>query len=131
MSGKSVWGQALLEFALVLPILLLLVGAAVDFGLAVYARSQVEAAVREGARLGSVVWPNGDADAQVRQRTLAEAGTPPRAVLGQVQVSYPDGRVRGGRIQVSLACRYPPALPFLRLMAAEVPCDGTATMRLE
>jgi hypothetical protein len=131
MRRKGIGGQALLEFALVLPVLLLLAGAAVDFGLAVYARGQVEAAVREGARLGSVVWQSSDADTQVRQRTLAEAGALPRAELGEVQVSYPDGRVRGGRIQVSLPCRYPPALPPLRLVTSEVPCGGTATMRLE
>lgn len=125
------WGQALLEMALVLPILLMLIGAGVDFGLAVYARSQVEAAVREGARLGSVLWQDGNADSQVRQRTLAEAGELPRAVLGDVRVSYPDGRVRGGRIQVMLSCSYLPALPPLRWTTSGVPCSGTATMRLE
>lgn len=124
-------GQSLVELALVLPILLMLVGAGIDFGLAVYARSQVEAAVREGARLGSVIWQDPQADQQVRERVLAEVGAPPRAVLGQVQVSYPDGRVRGGRIEVRLLCSYPPALPPVRLAAAEVPCDGAASMRLE
>jgi hypothetical protein len=124
-------GQALLELALALPVLLMLVGAGLDFGLAVYARSQVEAAVREGARLGAVLWQDPTADRQVRERALAEVGRPPRAQLGEVQVSYPDGRVRGGRIQVALSCSYVPALPPLAVAARSVPCGGTATMRLE
>jgi len=123
-------GQALLELALALPLLLMLAGAGLEFGLAVYARSQVEAAVREGARLGAVLWQEPDADRQVRERTLAEVGRPPRAQLGEVQVDYPEGRVRGGRIQVTLQCSYVPALPPLSAVG-EVPCGGTATMRLE
>lgn len=124
-------GQSLLEFALVAPVLLMLVGAGLDFGLAVYARARAEAAVREGARLGSVIWQDPAADAQVRDRVLAEVGRPPRAALGQVQVSYPDGRVRGGRIVVRLPCSYDPALPPLTWAAQVVPCDAEASMRLE
>ncbi len=114
-----------------LPALLLLVGTGLDFGLAIYARSQVAAAVREGARLGAVVWQDPGGDQQVRGHTLMEAGRPPRAQLGEVQVSYPDGRVRGGRVQVSLSCSYRPALPPLAVATRGVPCSGTATMRLE
>jgi segregation and condensation protein A len=64
-------------------------------------------------------------------RVLAEAARPPRAALGQVQVSYPDGRVRGGRIVVRLPCGYDPALPPLTWAAQVVPCDAEASMRLE
>ena len=47
-------GQSLTEFALILPVLLLLVMAILDFGRAVYAYSVVANAAREGARFGSV-----------------------------------------------------------------------------
>jgi Flp pilus assembly protein TadG len=43
-------GQALVEFALVLPIFMLLVAGMLDFGLALYSRMTVINAAREGAR---------------------------------------------------------------------------------
>jgi Flp pilus assembly protein TadG len=47
-------GQALVEFALVLPILLLLIFGLVDLGRAIYAQNALSEAAREGARYGSV-----------------------------------------------------------------------------
>src|SRR5205085_7233039 len=47
-------GQGLVEFALVLPIFVLLLFAVVDAGRYVFASSAVSNAAREGARLGSV-----------------------------------------------------------------------------
>jgi len=52
-------GQALLEFALVVPILLILAFSIVDFGLGFKASITVTNATREGARLGAVGWPAG------------------------------------------------------------------------
>lgn len=47
-------GQSLVEFALVLPIFLLLLFAVIDGGRYVYVNSTISNAAREGARLGSV-----------------------------------------------------------------------------
>jgi len=47
-------GTALIEFTLILPLLLLLTVAAVDFGRAFFVRSVVEQAAREGVRLRAV-----------------------------------------------------------------------------
>ncbi|MGD2148822.1 MAG: pilus assembly protein [Anaerolineae bacterium] len=47
-------GQELLEYALVLPLLLLLIFGIVDFGLAFFAYNSVANAAREGARAGVV-----------------------------------------------------------------------------
>jgi Flp pilus assembly protein TadG len=52
--GKGEDGQALVEFALVLPIFLLVLFAIVDFGMAFHAWITVTNSAREGARLGSV-----------------------------------------------------------------------------
>jgi Flp pilus assembly protein TadG len=52
--GKSVRGErgtALIEFALVLPLLLVLTVAAVDFGRAFFVKNVLEQAAREGARV--------------------------------------------------------------------------------
>lgn len=50
--GKREKGQSLVEFALVLPILLLLILGIVDFGMAFYGLVTVNTAAREGARRG-------------------------------------------------------------------------------
>ena len=51
---KSERGTALIEFTLVLPLLLLLTVAAVDFGRAFFVRSVLEQAAREGVRMRAV-----------------------------------------------------------------------------
>ena len=52
-SFRSERGAAMVEFAIVLPILLLMVFGIVDFGRALYTLNNLTAAVREGARLAS------------------------------------------------------------------------------
>lgn len=47
-------GQALIEFALILPILLILVGGIIDFGWLFYNQSSLNNAAREGARYAIV-----------------------------------------------------------------------------
>jgi len=46
-------GNAMVEFAIVLPLLLILVFGIIDFGRALYTANNLTAAVREGARLAS------------------------------------------------------------------------------
>jgi hypothetical protein len=52
--GKGEGGQTLVEFALVLPIFLLVLFAVVDFGMAFHAWIVVTNSAREGGRLGAV-----------------------------------------------------------------------------
>ena len=54
MRIKDQRGGALIEFAIVLPILLLLVGGLVDFGMLYYNKQVLTNASREGARAGIV-----------------------------------------------------------------------------
>ena len=54
-------GQALIEFAFILPFLLVIVGGIVDFGLAFFVGQVIQNAAREGARAGAVVRPEGNA----------------------------------------------------------------------
>jgi len=66
---RSERGAALVEFALVVPLLMLMMCATIDFGLAVYTLNNLTAAVREGGRFGAALsqdtWNlNGGADAQ-------------------------------------------------------------------
>ena len=54
-------GQAIVEFALILPFLLVIVGGIVDWGLAFFVGQVIENASREGARVGAVIPPNAGA----------------------------------------------------------------------
>ena len=51
---RSERGAALVEFALVVPLLMMMMCATIDFGLAVYTLNNLTAAVREGGRFGAV-----------------------------------------------------------------------------
>jgi hypothetical protein len=53
-TGKREGGQSLVEFALVLPIFILVLFAIVDFGMAFHAWITVTNSAREGGRLGAV-----------------------------------------------------------------------------
>jgi len=66
-------GEALLEMALVLPILLVLSMGMLDFGRAFHAKSLVDQAAREGARI-AVISGNTAADAQARADDVLRAG---------------------------------------------------------
>jgi Flp pilus assembly protein TadG len=54
---KSERGAALVEFALVVPFLMLIMCATIDFGLAVYTLNNLTAAVREGGRYAATMSP--------------------------------------------------------------------------
>ena len=80
-------GQTLIEFALIAPVLIILLFGIIDFGLMLNQRITLEHAVREGSRYGMVT-----ADcAAIRLRTVDRAGD--IIDLADVTVSYqsPDG----------------------------------------
>ena len=58
-------GQALVEFAMVLPLMLLMLFALVDFGRAFYSWLLITNAAREGARVGATQSPLTDIEARV------------------------------------------------------------------
>lgn len=51
---RSVKGQALVEFALIVPLLLLLILIIIDFGRAFYIQTALQNGAREGARFGTI-----------------------------------------------------------------------------
>ncbi|MEI7743433.1 MAG: TadE family protein [Chloroflexota bacterium] len=62
-------GQALVEFTLVVPIFILLLAGMIDFGFGLYSYMSVQAAAREGARLGTTDCAAADCAAAVTSRT--------------------------------------------------------------
>ena len=78
--GKvSTRGQGLLEFALLVPLLILLVFGAIDLARAYHAQVTITNASREGARLAMRINNANDTQANklaaIRARVVAEAGT--------------------------------------------------------
>jgi Flp pilus assembly protein TadG len=63
-------GQSMVEFALILPLFLLLVFGVLDFGRAVYADSTITNAAREGARFGMIA-PSPTSAIQVKVQQYA------------------------------------------------------------
>ena len=85
-------GQSLVEFALVLPIFLLLLFGLIDIGRYVYTANALNQAAREGARYGSVAGGttgcSGGRESCVRQQTLGRlAGVPGATVTVACQRS--------------------------------------------
>lgn len=90
-------GQALVEFALILPILLMIVMGIIDFGRMLYLYSQLSNGLREGARYGSLTGPD-DTNPQytncagIRQSVKDTLAIPlPDSELS-ITIAYDDGK---------------------------------------
>lgn len=69
-------GQALVEFALVLPLLLLILCGIIDFGWMFYSQLSVQNACREGARYACVHSADGEAAVQSSVKTMVQTSIP-------------------------------------------------------
>ena len=59
-------GAAAVEFAIILPLLLILLFGIIEFGIILYDKAMITNASREGARAGIVFDPDGISDAEIR-----------------------------------------------------------------
>jgi hypothetical protein len=84
-------GQTLVEFALILPIIVILLFGIIDFGLMLNHRITLQHAVREGARYAAV--HDGCTDIQDRTKDRAGNAIPDR---NTVSVSYEDNPAPAG-----------------------------------
>jgi Flp pilus assembly protein TadG len=73
LHGRGSSGQTLIEFALVLPVFLVMVFAVVDMGRVIWAYDNVSSAAREGARYASV---HGDSDVTICPTGPSLTGSP-------------------------------------------------------
>jgi hypothetical protein len=143
---RSERGAELIEFALVLPLLLLVVLGIVDFGFLFQRMEVVTNAAREGARLG-VLPGYGATDVcsrvinYVQNGGLPTTGTCPSPTNPTLNVdtaytiAMPTGSpLPGIRVQVSYQHQYVFIGPIMRLFGssiASVPVTGVAVMRDE
>ena len=86
-------GQALVEFAIVLPVFFLLIAGMFDFGLGIYSDLTLVNAAREGARLG-VIDPGNTSAIEARVRAMAN-------------------NLDGARLNVTISCERPSGSTFM------------------
>ncbi len=141
---RSERGAELIEFALTLPLLLLLVLGIIEFGFLFQEYEVVTNAAREGARLGALIpsagYTAGEAEARIDDYLTASGldltrATPPRTVaLSQVQIG-----ATGKCMQVATATvTYQHPVPFVgdimnyfNSPLATIPLSTVVVMRTE
>jgi Flp pilus assembly protein TadG len=139
---RSEAGAELVEFALVLPIMLLVVGGIIDFGLLLQRQIVVTNAAREGARIA--ILPNyGTADVQARvtqfvREGLNNATLAPATTVNTVQLAPATGPQFDARqVQVTLTESFLVLGPIVSLAGGDqapfgtISLHATSTMRVE
>ncbi|MFV9510501.1 TadE/TadG family type IV pilus assembly protein [Tepidibacillus sp. LV47] len=125
---KGEQGQSLVEFALVTPILLLLLLGIIEFGHIFYSYLMIENASRDGARYGSV-WAT---DMEIKQ--IIEEKTyslEPNNLTIIISPSY-EYRQRGGKIEVSIDYEVPLWAPVWgEILPNPFPISAKTVMRVE
>lgn len=121
-------GQSLVEFALVLPILLLVIFGLFDLGYAVFIKNMISNAAREGARTGIIITKT---DADIRARVRAAA---PGLNLPDPQIPidpHPNNRQFNQPITVTVTYTYVPLTPIIGRITGSVPISSTSVMIVE
>lgn len=112
MRRKS--GQELLEFAITLPLLLLIVFGIFDLGRVVYYASALQNAAREGARYGIVnPYNNAQIYARVKQRSLGLGPSNVSVELNDVLLNDATEKWPCDKLLVTVSYTFNPVTPFI------------------
>ncbi len=122
--------QSLVEFALVLPLLVLIVVGLFDLGYAVFLNNTVSNAAREGARVGIII---ANSDEAIRSRVKTTA-----AGLGisddQITIQPTPSRTFDTPVRVTVVYTYTPMTPLIGRVVGEgagVRLSATSVMIVE
>jgi Flp pilus assembly protein TadG len=120
-------GQTLVEWALILPVLLMLLMGVMDLGRAVYYNSVVYSAAREGARF-AITSPcsNEDIENAVHQRAIA-TNISDIQIIRQPNQCDPASYSYPNTIKVVVTSNFVPVTPFV----GAINLSSTSTMRVE
>ncbi|MHB8376312.1 MAG: TadE family protein [Dehalococcoidia bacterium] len=126
-------GQSLVEFALVMPVLLILVLGIMEFGFAITDQISVTNAARDGARAGAL--KGGSAAAAITQAQHSASG------LISCPLLTPTATYSGGtpnEVTVDVQCNYAPVTPLGQLvklfggtLGTAFSLNGQVVMRVE
>jgi Flp pilus assembly protein TadG len=121
-------GQSVVEFALVLPILLLLVFGVTEFGRAWMALNVLTAAAREGCRIAVVTAP----DAVAVNARITELCTASRVTPTSVTITGPDPLDPDRRVTVTVQADFT-VIPgtILGTFSGTIPLQSACVMRHE
>ena len=128
MTRKNVRGQAVIELALVLPLLLIVVFGITEFGRAWMAMNVLTSAAREGCRLAVVTGPDvGAVTARVQE--VCDAA---RIVPTSIDVVGPDPMDTSRRVSVTVEADFQVVTGnLLGPFSGIIPLQATAVMRHE
>jgi Flp pilus assembly protein TadG len=131
---RSEAGAELVEFALVLPVLLLVFGGIIDFGLLLQRQQVVTNASREGARLAVLPgYTTSDIQARVTafvREGLSSATESPTTTVTPVTLTPGTGPAfQAAQVQVALADRFLILGPLVSLVGGNGGSFGTITLR--
>lgn len=122
-NARTARGQGLLEFALVLPLLMLFVFGLFDLGYAVFLNNTISNAAREGARVGII---KTNTDTAIQTRVLASTpGITPQVTIQPAIRSY------NSPITVTVTYTYTPMTPVVGNLAGNVVLSSTSVMIVE
>lgn len=128
---RSESGASAVEFALLLPLLVMILFGIIEFGMALYRQSILTNASREGARLGIVQSIPAITTAQINvviDNYLAPSGIPP----GDVTRNIVAGGITGSDVTVTLTLPYTfNVLPGLTSVAPTINLTAQTVMRHE
>lgn len=97
---KAEDGAVLVEFAIVLPILLLIVWVIIDFARAYYTVNSLASAVREGARVAAVYEVPADNETAIKDRVKAAFNAFGGPALTDAQIIIIDETTTNGEVTV-------------------------------
>ncbi|GAB3490949.1 TadE/TadG family type IV pilus assembly protein [Flexivirga lutea] len=119
-------GASIVEFAIVLPLLLLLIGGMVDFGRLFYTEVMLTNAAREGTR--AAMYGN----SPTTRATAALSGKVSSATVGPTQVCAPGATTGTASVTVSVPFQWTLLKPAMALFGgsiADPTLTGKATMQ--
>lgn len=129
-TSRPLRGQAMVEFALVLPVFILIVVGVLDLGRLTYAYNTIAYVARQGARYGTI-YPTPSSNI-ISAATQGVAGLDLSQLV--VGVSYPDGAsYAGARVQVNVSYSFFAATPLVDRVwgGGGFPLQAASTMRIE
>ncbi len=121
---KNEKGASAVEFALILPILVLLIFGIVEFGIAFNNYITITHAAREGARLAAVDFNNPDLKAIIVERAYPVAVTE-----DDVVITTPLGTKIGDPVEVEITYDFTVTIPLAG--SWDIPLKNKAIMRIE
>lgn len=125
---KDQKGQALVEFAIILPILLLLVMGILQFGMMLNSYLTIENVAREGARTGII----GSSDDEIQNLIISTSpNLDPQSLI--VTITPSEGiRKSGDTLTVKVTYNYELTVPIIsNLFNNVVVLNGQTSMRVE